>query len=50
MQKTIQLAEYSITLNAEPNNPARFLSEKVRFSSNYIGTGLIKEGYAYSYN
>ena len=36
MQKTIDLAEGSIALHVEPENPARFLYEKVGFSSKYI--------------
>lgn len=36
MQKTIDTAEGSIALHVEPDNPARFLYEKVGFSSKYI--------------
>ena len=36
MQKTIDVAEGSIALHVEPDNPARFLYEKVGFSSKYI--------------
>lgn len=36
MQKTIDLAEGSIALHVEPENPARYLYEKVGFSSKYI--------------
>ena len=36
MQKTIDLAKGSIALHVEPENPARFLYEKVGFSSKYI--------------
>lgn len=36
MQKTIDIAEGSIALHVEPENPARFLYEKVGFSSKYI--------------
>lgn len=36
MQKAIDLAEGSIALHVEPENPARFLYEKVGFSSKYI--------------
>jgi len=36
MQKTIELAEGSIALHVEPDNPARFLYEKMGFSSKYI--------------
>ncbi len=36
MQKTIDVAEGSIALHVEPENPARFLYEKYGFSSKYI--------------
>ena len=36
MQKTIDVSEGSIALHVEPDNPARFLYEKVGFSSKYI--------------
>lgn len=36
MKKTIELADGSIALHVEPENPARFLYEKVGFSSKYI--------------
>ncbi len=36
MQKAIDYAEGSIALHVEPENPARFLYEKVGFSSKYI--------------
>jgi len=36
MQKTIDVAEGNIALHVEPENPARFLYEKVGFSSKYI--------------
>ena len=36
MQKTIDLAKGSIALHVEPENPARYLYEKVGFSSKYI--------------
>ncbi|MBN2236691.1 MAG: GNAT family N-acetyltransferase [Bacteroidales bacterium] len=42
MQKTGELAEGSIALHVEPNNPARFLYEKVGFSSKYIEMRLKK--------
>lgn len=42
MQKTVELAEGSIALHVEPNNPARFLYEKVGFSSKYIEMRLKK--------
>lgn len=42
MQKTIELAEGSIALHVEPDNPARYLYEKVGFSSKYIEMRLKK--------
>ncbi|MFC2120139.1 GNAT family N-acetyltransferase [Bacteroidota bacterium] len=42
MHKTIDLAEGSIALHVEPENPARFLYEKVGFSSKYIEMRLKK--------
>ena len=42
MQKTIDLAEGSIALHVEPENPARFLYEKVGFESKYIEMRFIK--------
>ncbi len=36
MQKTINYANGSIALHVEPENPARFLYEKVGFTSKYI--------------
>ncbi len=36
MQETIDLTKGSIALHVEPENPARFLYEKVGFSSKYI--------------
>jgi GNAT superfamily N-acetyltransferase len=36
MLKTIETAEGNIALHVEPDNPARFLYEKVGFSSKYI--------------
>ena len=42
MQKTINIAEGSIALHVEPDNPARFLYEKVGFSSKYIEMRLKK--------
>ena len=36
MQKAIDLAEGSIALHVEPENPARYLYEKFGFSSKYI--------------
>jgi GNAT superfamily N-acetyltransferase len=42
MQKTIDQAEGSIALHVEPDNPARYLYEKVGFSSKYIEMRLKK--------
>ena len=42
MQKAIDLAEGNIALHVEPDNPARFLYEKVGFSSKYIEMRLVK--------
>ncbi|MCF8378609.1 MAG: GNAT family N-acetyltransferase [Bacteroidales bacterium] len=42
MKKTIDLAKGSIALHVEPDNPARFLYEKVGFSSKYIEMRLKK--------
>ncbi len=42
MKKTIDLAKGSIALHVEPENPARFLYEKVGFSSKYIEMRLNK--------
>lgn len=43
MQKTIDLANGSIALHVEPENPAKFLYEKVGFSSKYIEMRYKKE-------
>lgn len=43
MQKAIDFAEGSIALHVEPENPARFLYEKVGFSSKYIEMRYKKE-------
>ena len=43
MKKTIDIAEGSIALHVEPENPARFLYEKVGFSSKYIEMRYKKE-------
>ncbi|MEA3505177.1 MAG: GNAT family N-acetyltransferase [Bacteroidota bacterium] len=43
MQKTIDLAKGSIALHVEPENPARFLYEKVGFSSKYVEMRYKKE-------
>ncbi|MCK5822988.1 MAG: GNAT family N-acetyltransferase [Bacteroidales bacterium] len=42
MQQTIELAKGNIALHVEPENPARFLYEKVGFSSKYIEMRLKK--------
>lgn len=43
MQKTIDIAEGSIALHVEPENPARFLYEKVGFNSKYVEMRYKKE-------
>lgn len=43
MQKTIDHTNGSIALHVEPKNPARFLYEKVGFSSKYIEMRYRKE-------
>jgi GNAT superfamily N-acetyltransferase len=43
MQKTIDFAKGSIALHVEPENPARYLYEKVGFSSKYIEMRYKKE-------
>ena len=43
MQKTIDLTKGSIALHVEPENPARFLYEKLGFSSKYIEMRYKKE-------
>jgi GNAT superfamily N-acetyltransferase len=42
MKKAIDLAEGNIALHVEPENPARFLYEKVGFSSKYVEMRLVK--------
>lgn len=42
MQKAIDTAQGSIALHVEPDNPARFLYEKLGFSSKYIEMRLKK--------
>jgi len=42
MKKTIELADGSVALHVEPDNPARFLYEKVGFRSKYIEMRLAK--------
>ena len=36
MQKAIEIAEGSIALHVEPDNPAKFLYEKVGFTNKYL--------------
>ena len=43
LKKTIDIANGSIALHVEPENPARFLYEKVGFSSKYIEMRYKKE-------
>jgi ribosomal protein S18 acetylase RimI-like enzyme len=43
MQKTIDLTKGSIALHVDPENPARFLYEKLGFSSKYIEMRYKKE-------
>lgn len=42
MQQAIGLCHGNIALHVEPDNPARFLYEKVGFSSKYLEMRLIK--------
>ena len=42
MKKTIEIADGNIALHVEPDNPARFLYEKVGFGSKYIEMRYIK--------
>lgn len=43
MKKAIEHAEGSIALHVEPDNPARFLYEKVGFNSKYLEMRYIKQ-------
>ena len=43
MRKTIDTAEGNIALHVEPENPARFLYEKVGFNSKYVEMRYKKE-------
>jgi ribosomal-protein-alanine N-acetyltransferase len=43
MQKTIDTAKGNIALHVEPENPARFLYEKVGFNSKYVEMRYKKE-------
>lgn len=42
MQKTFDLAEGSIKLHVEPENPARYLYEKLGFTSKYLEMRLTR--------
>jgi len=42
MLKAIELAKGNVALHVEPDNPARFLYEKVGFTSKYVEMRLIK--------
>jgi len=42
MRQTIELTKGNIALHVEPNNPARFLYEKVGFTSKYVEMRLKK--------
>jgi len=42
MRQTIELTKGNIALHVEPDNPARFLYEKVGFTSKYMEMRLIK--------
>ena len=43
IKKTIDISKGSIALHVEPDNPARFLYEKIGFRSKYIEMRYIKE-------
>ena len=36
MSKTLEIAKGDVALHVEPDNPARFLYEKIGFSSKYL--------------
>lgn len=42
MQKAIEIAEGAIALHVEPNNPAKFLYEKLGFENKYLEMRLKK--------
>ena len=42
MLKAIEIADGNIALHVEPNNPARFLYEKIGFTSKYLEMRYIK--------
>lgn len=41
MKKTIELAEGAVALHVEPDNPARYLYEKVGFTNKYLEMRLV---------
>ena len=42
MQKAIEIADGDIALHVEPNNPAKFLYEKLGFENKYLEMRLKK--------
>lgn len=42
MQKAIETAEGDVALHVEPDNPAKFLYEKIGFTNKYLEMRLIK--------
>ncbi len=42
MKKAIDLAKGNVALHVEPNNPARFLYEKIGFTNKYLEYRLVK--------
>lgn len=42
MQKAVDMAKGNVALHVEPNNPAKFLYEKVGFTSKYLEMRYIK--------
>lgn len=42
MKKAIELAKGNVALHVEPHNPAKFLYEKVGFTSKYLEMRLVK--------
>lgn len=43
MQHTLEMADGSIKLHVEPENPARYLYEKLGFTSKYLEMRLIRQ-------
>jgi len=43
MKKAIELAKGNVALHVEPNNPARFLYEKIVFTNKYLEYRLVKK-------